>query len=76
MGNETFNIKEVAQYLKCSVSGIRNLVRDKEIPFYRIGNRLFFKKASIDLWINNQEFSNMQESDYEIRIKSLKSEVS
>lgn len=74
--NETFDAKEVAEYLRCSVSGVRNLVRDRKIPFYRIGNRLFFKKSSIDLWINNQEFSNMQESDYEIKIKPLKREVS
>lgn len=74
--NETFDAKEVAEYLRCSVSGVRNLVRDRKIPFYRIGNRLFFKKSSIDLWINNQEFSNMQECNYETNIKPLKREVS
>lgn len=74
--NEIFNIKEVSEYLKCSVSTIRNLVRNKEINFYRIGNRLFFKKSSIDNWISKQEFNNMQDSVYETKIKSLKSEVS
>lgn len=34
--NETFTIKEVAKYLKCSISGVRNLVREGKIPFYRI----------------------------------------
>jgi excisionase family DNA binding protein len=76
MENQSFNIKEVSNYLKCSISGIRNLVRNKKIPFYRIGNRLFFKKSSIDLWINNQEYSNMKETDYQIKIKPLKREVS
>lgn len=73
--NETFVVEEVAKYLRCSVSGVRNLVRDRKIPFYRIGNRLFFKKSSIDLWINNQEFSNMHDCNYETKIKPLKSEV-
>lgn len=36
MENETFNIKEVAKYLKVSQSGIRNLTRNKAIPFYKI----------------------------------------
>ena len=34
--NETFNIKELSEYLKFSISGIRNLVRSKKIPYYRI----------------------------------------
>lgn len=74
--DETFNIKEVALYLKCSISGVRNLVRDKKIPFYRIGNRLFFKKSSIDLWINTQEINNTRAYSYEPMIKPLRSEVS
>lgn len=73
--NETFNIKEVSKYLKCSISGIRNLVRNKNIPFYRVGNRLFFKKSSIDLWIDEQEKNNMQDTIYETKIKPLESEV-
>lgn len=34
--NEAFDVKEVAEYLKCSISGIRNLVRNKKIPYFRI----------------------------------------
>lgn len=73
--SETYNIKEVSQYLKCSVSGIRNLVRNKSIPYYRIGNRLFFKKESIDLWIQNQEETNMYHVTNELQIKPLLKEV-
>ena len=72
---ETFNIKELSAYLHCSISGIRNLVREREIPFYRIGNRLFFKKSSIDLWISNQESNNLNDKLLERKIKSLESEV-
>ena len=72
---ETFTIKEVADYLKVSQSGIRNLVRGRAIPFFRLGNRLYFKKSSIDLWINNQEIGNMRDNDFEVKIKPLKREV-
>lgn len=34
--NDTFNIKEISEYLKCSISGIRSLVRNKKIPYFRI----------------------------------------
>lgn len=74
--NDTLCIKELSEYLKCSISLIRKYVRNKEIPFFRIGNRLYFKKESIDLWIHNQEISNMQIAEGEATIHHLKSEVS
>ena len=36
MENIAFNIKELADYLKVSQSGIRKLIRNKSIPFFRI----------------------------------------
>jgi len=51
---EVFNVKEAADYLKCSQSTIRKLLRNKSIPSYRVAQRIFFKKSLIDLWINNQ----------------------
>ena len=51
---KVFNVKEAADYLKCSQSTIRKLLRNKAIPSYRVAQRIFFKKSLIDLWINNQ----------------------
>lgn len=69
--NETFNIKEASQFLKCSESMIRKMVKNKSIPFFRVGNRLFFRKESIELWIKNMEFQNIQDNNYEAKIKPL-----
>ena len=57
---DIFNVKEVANYLKCSTSAIRSLVRKKSIPFFRIGSKLNFCKNAIDDWIEAQEKSNME----------------
>lgn len=57
---EVMNVKEVAEYLKCSCSKIRNMVRDNEIPYFRIGNKLNFKKETIDVWVRNQELRCIQ----------------
>ena len=73
--NDTLDIIELSIYLKCSVSVIRKLVRNNGIPFFRIGNRLSFRKESIDLWIKNQEMKNFQDKTYELKVMSLKSEV-
>ena len=53
-----FNVEELSKYLHTSQSSIRKLVREKNIPHYRILSRIFFDKESIDIWINNQEISN------------------
>lgn len=68
---QVFTVKEVAEYLHCSVSTIRGLVRKNEIPYFRIGSKLCFKKEAVDLWIHNQEMSNIQKDEYSQQIKSL-----
>ena len=44
MENETMNLKELSAYLKVSQSGIRNLIRNKAIPFFRIRKPPIFQK--------------------------------
>lgn len=68
---QVFTVKEIADYLNCSVSSIRTLVRNKEIPFFRIGSKLNFNKEAIDNWVHNQELYNMQHEEATIKIKHL-----
>ena len=51
---EILNIKEVSEYLHCSISTIRKLIRANQIPYFRIGNRLLFNREQIDNWIFRQ----------------------
>ncbi len=60
---EVMNVKEVAKYLNCSESKIRNMVRDKQIPNFRIGSKLNFNKDTINRWVNGQEIRNIQNVD-------------
>ena len=68
---QIFNVKEIAEYLNCSVSSIRTLVRNKQIPFFRIGSKLNFNKDAVDNWIYNQEIQNIQKEDYSLKIKNF-----
>lgn len=52
---ETFTVRELAIYLRCSQSVIRKLVTKKEIPFYNVGKRILFRKEAIDNWVYQQE---------------------
>lgn len=50
----TMNVPGVADYIGCSESMVRKLVRTNEIPFYRLGTKLVFQKSVIDRWISNK----------------------
>lgn len=70
---DILNVRELANYLKCSESKIRNLVRDKAIPNFRIGSKINFNKEAINLWIKNQEMTNTnKENINQNRIISIK----
>jgi len=52
---EICDIKKIATYLNISISEVRKLVREKRIPFFRIGNRLKFDLRKIDLWLDEKQ---------------------
>ena len=54
-----FSVDELSDYLHVSKSSIRKMVRTKEIPFFRILSIIFFDKEIIDIWIKNQQISNL-----------------
>ena len=56
--DDVFDVKETAEYLHCSESTIRKLMRTKQIPSFRVGYRVYFKKELLDLWVENQCKSN------------------
>lgn len=55
---EILDIKQLSTYLQVSISEIRKLVRQRNIPYFRIGNRLKFDLENINLWIEELEEKN------------------
>ena len=49
--NQIWRVKNVADYLRCSVKHIYNLTYRGEIPFYKKGKFLFFIPEEIQFWI-------------------------
>lgn len=43
---EHFNIKELAEFLKCSKVSV-HMYKKKGLPFYRIGRKILFKKTEV-----------------------------
>ena len=51
VNNAPMDVKDLSEYLKLSVSAIYKLTSTSEIPHYKSGKRLYFKKEDIDEWI-------------------------
>ncbi|MGO8926435.1 MAG: PTS sugar transporter subunit IIA [Limisphaerales bacterium] len=54
MPYRTFGIDEVARYLHLSRADLDRLVKDRDIPFERRGERLVFRKVDIDAWASQR----------------------
>ncbi|MBE6148028.1 MAG: helix-turn-helix domain-containing protein [Firmicutes bacterium] len=55
---EIMNIVDVSHYLKCSVSTIRNMIKNHDIPYFRIGVKYYFRLTSIEEWVSKNEKRN------------------
>jgi len=45
------NIKEIAEYMGCCVSTIRNLIKNNEFPHCRVGAKYGFILDKVDKWL-------------------------
>ncbi|WP_313431718.1 helix-turn-helix domain-containing protein [Siminovitchia terrae] len=50
----TFTVQETAEYLGVCEDTIYTMVKNREIPHYRVRSRIFFLKEKIDQWIREQ----------------------
>lgn len=44
-------VQQVADYLCCSVSSVRRFIMRQEIPHYRLGKLVRFRRSEIDSWL-------------------------
>lgn len=49
------NIKEIAEYLGCSVSTIRNLIKKDNFPHCRIGAKYGFDLEKVERYLEENE---------------------
>ncbi len=54
MPYRTFGIDELARYLHLSRPDIEGLVKDRNMPFERHGDRLVFRKVEVDAWASQR----------------------
>ena len=52
---KVIDIKELSSYLKISIPEIRKLIRESDIPHFRIRSAIRFDLIEINKWIENLE---------------------
>ena len=55
MNEKVFDIKELAVFFNCSISKIRLMIRNHELPYFRIGMKYAFRMTEILKWIKENE---------------------
>ena len=53
--------KEVAEILGCSEYIVRQKVRERKLPHYKVGRRIFFTRSGIENWMREQEQSSVKQ---------------
>lgn len=54
--DEIFTPESLAEYLKVDISWVYKKVSLREIPFFKSGKYVRFKKSAIDKWIEENSF--------------------
>lgn len=57
-------IPEAAQYLGVSEQWVRQMVCKKDIPYYKKGKRVYFKKSELDEWMCSERVATNAEVEY------------
>ena len=60
MDKQIYDIKAISSYLDISISEVRKLVRERRIPFFRLGNRIKFDLEKINLWIEEKQENELK----------------
>lgn len=56
----TVTAKEAAQYIGISYWLLLDMAKRSQIPCIRCGDRVLFRKETLDLWMQNQETKSVQ----------------
>ena len=73
MENKILTTKELANVLRLSPQKINKMRKNGEIPYFKIGRKIFFNKDKIDLWIQRREMESMKPKDIysQTEVKSI-----
>lgn len=61
----TMKTKEAAEYLGITERQLRTLTKQGKIQHFKAGNRFLYKRKSLDLWLDSELKSSVEQKDEE-----------
>jgi len=58
---EILNVAEAAKFLDLEVGYLYQLTSKREIPYYRPGRKIYFKKSELEAWITSKRMATKSE---------------
>ena len=55
---------EIADLLRVSLTTVYRLVNGRELPFYKVGQRLRFRRSDIDAYLAHQRVATIDQTAY------------
>ena len=52
------NLEDIAVHLSMSEDTVRTWIREKKLPFYKVGKRYKFKISEVDAWIREGKYND------------------
>lgn len=56
-----YNVRELSWVLGITEDRVRHLMQESEFPYYKVGNRTYFKKEEIEAWMTRKRFESRDE---------------
>lgn len=56
-----YNVRELSWVLGITEGRVRHLMQENEFPYYKVGNRTYFKKEEIEAWMTRNRFESRDE---------------
>ena len=74
---EVFNLNQAAEYVSLSKSAIYKKTSERNIPHFKQGKKLYFKRSELDSWLTELKISTNAEiekeaTDYIIRKRKFR----
>ena len=64
--NDVLGVAGVTAYLKLSKATEYKLTMERQIPHYKMGKKLYFRKDELDNWINKGKVKTQEEISAEV----------
>lgn len=58
---EVFNLNQAAEYVSLSKSAIYKKTSERNIPHFKKGKKLYFKRSELDVWLTENKISTNAE---------------